>query len=52
MTAYPHFSAQLDFWRPDSVHHIVIGTYVDFQVSSYLANHVQMKLEQNELQYE
>ncbi|XP_015283639.1 PREDICTED: mast cell carboxypeptidase A-like [Gekko japonicus] len=45
-------AVQLDFWHPDSVHHIVAGTDVDFQVSSYLANHVQMKLEQNELQYE
>nr|XP_056705638.1 mast cell carboxypeptidase A-like isoform X2 [Euleptes europaea] len=45
-------AVQLDFWHPDSVHHIVIGTEVDFQVSSYLANYVQMKLEQNELQYE
>ncbi|XP_048361991.1 mast cell carboxypeptidase A-like [Sphaerodactylus townsendi] len=43
---------QLDFWHPDSVHHIVIGTEVDFQVSLHLANYVLMKLEQNELQYE
>ncbi|XP_060098304.1 mast cell carboxypeptidase A-like [Heteronotia binoei] len=44
-------AVQLDFWHPDSVHHIVIGTDVDFQVSSYLASYVQMKLEQNELPY-
>ncbi|XP_077204836.1 mast cell carboxypeptidase A-like [Paroedura picta] len=43
---------KLDFWHPDSVHHIVNGIDVDFQVSSYLADHVQTKLEQNELQYE
>ncbi|XP_054839719.1 mast cell carboxypeptidase A-like isoform X2 [Eublepharis macularius] len=42
----------LDFWHPDSVHHIVIGTDVDFQVSAHLANYVQVKLQQNELQYE
>lgn len=52
MTVYPHFSAQLDFWHPISVHYIVIGTDVDFQVRSYLVNHVQRELEQNKLQYE
>ncbi|XP_053169061.1 mast cell carboxypeptidase A-like [Hemicordylus capensis] len=42
---------QLDFWLPDSLHNIVVGTYVDFRVGSEQTGYVQMMLEQNEMHY-
>ncbi|XP_042316394.1 mast cell carboxypeptidase A-like isoform X1 [Sceloporus undulatus] len=43
---------QLDFWKPDSVHHIGIGTDVDFRVTSDQTSYVQTMLEQNRTHYE
>ncbi|KAJ6669406.1 hypothetical protein lerEdw1_008215 [Lerista edwardsae] len=42
---------QLDFWHPDSVHHLVAGTDADLRVSSNQTADVQAMLEQNEMQY-
>lgn len=51
MTDYPHFSSQLDFWHPDSVHHLVAGLDVDIRVNSNHTTKVQTMLEQNEMPY-
>ncbi|XP_034295166.1 mast cell carboxypeptidase A-like [Pantherophis guttatus] len=41
---------QLDFWRPHSIQHVLIGKEVDFRVSSDQTNFVQKILEQNQIQ--
>ncbi|XP_020637518.3 mast cell carboxypeptidase A [Pogona vitticeps] len=43
---------KLDIWYPDSVHHLVAGTNVDFHVRSNQTSFVQMMLERNRTQYE
>ncbi|XP_061492978.1 mast cell carboxypeptidase A-like [Rhineura floridana] len=45
-------TVQLDFWHPNSVQHIVIGTDVDFCVGSDQTSFVHTMLEQNGMQYE
>ncbi|XP_066477617.1 mast cell carboxypeptidase A-like [Tiliqua scincoides] len=42
---------QLDFWHPDSVHHLVAGADVDLRVSSNHTTNVQTIMEQNEMPY-
>lgn len=48
---YWFFPTQLDIWHPSSIHHIVVGTDVDFRVGSDQTSFVQTKLEQNGIQY-
>ncbi|XP_060623732.2 mast cell carboxypeptidase A-like [Anolis sagrei] len=43
---------QLGIWRPDSIHEIVVGTSVDFQVNSEQTSYVQTMLEQNRTSFE
>uniref|UniRef100_A0A8D0GQ97 Peptidase M14 domain-containing protein n=1 Tax=Sphenodon punctatus TaxID=8508 RepID=A0A8D0GQ97_SPHPU len=45
-------SMQLDFWHPDSAHHVVAEVDVDFQVKADQSRNVQSLLEQNQIHYE
>ncbi|CAI5775666.1 mast cell carboxypeptidase A-like [Podarcis lilfordi] len=44
-------TVQLDIWHPNSIHHVVVGTDVDFRVGSDQTSFVQTELEQNGIQY-